>query len=83
LSGRWGLGFLDRDDVPSLVAVGQRIEGLLRSRFTVERFGEIGRHSDLSRLGVEFDIYVHLVSGRNTRACTVLRADRQHELAAY
>src|SRR5664280_2784310 len=66
-----------------LVAVGQRIEGPARIRVTVQSARHVGRHRHRTRLGVEDDVHIQLITGGYPSKPAVLRADWEHELAAH
>src|SRR5947209_7414499 len=76
------LGSFDREHEPLLVAIGQPIEEPLGVRITVERVHEVRRHAHLARLGVEFNVDIHLVTGGDTGSLADLCTDREHELPA-
>jgi hypothetical protein len=48
-----------------------------------ERVHEVGRQDHFPRVGVEFDIDVHLVTGGDPGAFADFRANADHELATH
>jgi hypothetical protein len=72
-----GLGILDQEDQPRPVAVGQAVEEALGSCIESECVREVGRHDHLARLGVELELYSHLVPGGDAGALTSSRTGRR------
>src|SRR5690606_1148267 len=78
-----GLGALDLEHMPPLLAVRQALEEALGIDVAVEGLREVSRHLHLARLGVQLELHVHLVARRQAGGLAVLGTDREHEHAAH
>src|SRR5260370_10515603 len=78
-----GILDIDRDDQAQLLAVGQALEEFRGLDAAREGRGEVGRNGDLPRLGVQLEVDVDRVPGRDAGTLTDLVADSEHELAAH
>src|SRR5438128_1342596 len=76
-------GSLDGEHDPLLGAFGQLVEEALGIRITVESVPEVGGHRHLARLGIQFDLDIHLIASLNTSQLAVLCADGEQELPPH
>ena len=81
--GLLGLGALDREDVPGAVAEREAVERAFGLRIGVERRAEVVGDGDLAWRGVELEVDVHLVAGRQSGRGAMLRAHADHVNAAH
>src|ERR687887_1579053 len=82
LPGLGALGAFDGVHEPRLLAVGEPVEEPARLALAAQRAREIGGDGHLPRLGVELDLDVDLVAGRNAGGCAVLGVDANEEPVA-
>src|SRR2546426_6275064 len=83
LSRLVGLRSLDREHVPSLLAVGQPLEGLTCGGIPPECGRKIGGQGHLTGFGVEFEIDIHDIAPSDPGPLAYLRAYAHHELPAH
>ena len=76
-------GSLYGEHNPLLGASGQSIEELRGRRITVEGVLEVGRHRQLTRFGVQFDIDLYLIACLDTSPLAVLCTDGEQELPTH
>src|SRR5438093_12451479 len=78
-----GLRSLDREHVPSFLAVGQPLEDSLCTGISPECGREVGRHGYLARFRVEFNLDIHLVATGDACVYPGFRTHPDHELPAH
>src|SRR2546428_9193431 len=83
LSRLGGLRALDREHVPSLLAVGQSLEESTCGGIPPECGRKVGGHRYLTRFGVEFEIDIHDIAPSDAGPLAYLRAYAHHELSAH
>src|SRR2546428_4217773 len=83
LSRFGGLRSLDRQHVPSLLAVGQPLEGSTCGGIPPECGRKVGWHRYLTGFGVELEVDIDDIAPSDAGPVADLRAHAHHELPAH